>query len=74
MIADLSTSVSFRATNKKILVNAFQEKVSSRSSFNLANIYSNVSQCQPMITFESKRFQKGCLAAILNLGNFVSFM
>ena len=31
-----------RATDKEILVSAFQEKVSSRS-FNLANIHSNVS-------------------------------
>ena len=32
-----------RTTNKEILVSAFQEKVSSRSSY-LANIHSNVSQ------------------------------
>ena len=33
-----------RATNKEILVSAFQEKVSSRSSSYLANIHNNVSQ------------------------------
>ena len=32
-----------RATNKEILFSAFQEKVSSRSSFYLANMHSNVS-------------------------------
>ena len=33
-----------RATDKEILVSAFQEKVFSRSSFYLANMHSNVSQ------------------------------
>ena len=33
-----------RATNKEILFSAFQEKVSSRSSFYLADMHSNVSQ------------------------------
>ena len=33
-----------RATNKEIFFSAFQEKVSSRSSFYLANMHSNVSQ------------------------------
>ena len=33
-----------RATNKEILVSTFQEKVSSRFSFYLANMLSNVSQ------------------------------
>ena len=56
------------ATNEEMLVSAFQEKVSIRPFFNLANMISYI-----RLTFDSKQFQNGCLAAILNLSNFMIF-
>ena len=48
-------------TNEEMLVSAFKEKIAIRSSFNLANMFSYVSQ-GPGI----KQFQNGRLVAILN--------
>ena len=55
------------ATNEEMLVSAFQKTVSIRSSFNLANMLSYVSQW-PDYLWEQK-FENGRLAAILNLSN-----
>ena len=53
------------ATNEEMLVSAFHETVSIRSSFNLANMLSYVS----LIPFWEQKFKNGCLAAPLKLSN-----
>ena len=55
------------ATNEEIVVRAFQESVSIRSSFNLAM------SANGLIPFWEQKFKNGRLAAILNLSNFVIF-
>ena len=53
------------ATNEEKLVSAFQEKVSIRSFFNLANMF--------IINFWEQTISKWRLVAILNFNNFVIF-